>query len=271
MKFGICNEIFRDWEIDAVLAYAARLGYDGVEVAPFTLARTVNEISAAQRQKIRDAAQRLDIGICGLHWLLARTEGLHLNSADGGVRERTARYLRDLVDCCADLGGKVLVLGSPKQREILPGVSAEEAWAWAAATLEDAVGRAEERGVALCVEPLSRTETNFINSAADAMRFTQQFNSPAAQIVLDVKAMCAESASIPEIIRRSSPRLAHFHANDPNLKGPGFGEVDFFPIAAALKAAAYAGYVSVEVFDFKEGPEAIATQSLQYLRKTFAD
>ena len=58
--------------------------------------------------------------------------------------------------------------------------------------------------------------------------------------------------------------------NDENLKGPGFGEVDFKPIATALKEVNYTGVVSVEVFKFEEGPEAIATQSLRYLQETFA-
>jgi sugar phosphate isomerase/epimerase len=271
MKFGICNEIFQGWEIEAAMKYAAGIGYDGIELAPFTLAPTVNEISPARRQDIRDTAARLGIEICGLHWLLAKTEGLHLNHPDSAVRDRTGKYFCDLVDCCADLGGKVLVLGSPLQRNALAGVTPEQAWEWATATLTDAVRRAEDRAVVLCFEPLAPTETNFINSAAQAIRFTQQFNSPAMQIILDVKAMCAESSSIPENIRQSWPHFAHFHANDSNLKGPGFGKVDYRPIAAALKEVGYNGYISVEVFQFEEGPEAIATRSLEYLRKVFSD
>ena len=270
MKFGVCNEIFQGWEIEAAMKYAAGIGYDGIELAPFTLARTITEISPAQRQRIHDSAARLGIEICGLHWLLARTEGLHLSHPDSAVRDRTGKYLCDLADCCADLGGKVLVLGSPQQRNVLTGVTPEQAWELATATVTDAVRRAEERGVVLCLEPLAPAETNFINSAAQAIRFAQQFNSPAMQIILDVKAMCAEPGPISKIIRQSWPRFAHFHANDSNLKGPGFGKVDYRPIAAALKELGYAGYVSVEVFQFEEGPEVIATRSLEYLRKAFA-
>jgi sugar phosphate isomerase/epimerase len=269
MKFGICNEIFQGWEIEAVLEYVAGLGYNGLELAPFTLGRTVTEISPARRRQIRDAAARHNLDICGLHWLLAKTEGMHLNHPDGKVRQQTAKYLCDLVDCCADLGGKVLVLGSPQQRNILSGVTPAQAWELATGTVTDAVRRAEERSVIICLEPLAVAETNFINSAAEAIRFARQFDSPAIQIILDVKAMCAETARIPEIIRLSWPYFAHFHANDSNLKGPGFGQVDFHPIASALKEVGYAGYVSVEVFRFEEGPETIAAQSLKYLREVF--
>jgi sugar phosphate isomerase/epimerase len=269
MRLAICNEIFQGWRPEAVVEYCAQLGYDGLEIAPFTLAKTVGEISPRQRRQLREAAARAGLGICGLHWLLARTEGLHLNHPEAAVRERTARYLCELVDCCADLGGNILVLGSPQQRNILPGVTAPQAWDLAAQTLAGVVPRAERQGVVICLEPLSPAETNFINTAAEAIRFARQFESAAMKIVLDVKAMCSEQEPIPRLIRQSWPHFAHFHANDKNLKGPGFGEVDFGPIAAALGQVGYEGWVSVEVFKFEEGPEAIARRSLEYLRRVF--
>jgi sugar phosphate isomerase/epimerase len=269
MKFAICNEIYQGWKVDETLAHAARLGYAGLEIAPFTLADTVADISAAERGRIRDLAARNGIAIVGLHWLLVKPEGLHLNHTDAGIRSRTARYFVELVDCCADLGGTIMVAGSPKQRNIADGVPREQAWEWTAATFRDAVKRAEDRGVPICFEPLSPAETNFINTAAEAVEFVKPFNSPAFKIILDVKAMSSESKPIPQIIRESRPHFAHFHANDRNLKGPGFGDVDFKPIAAALREAGYGGYVSVEVFKFEEGPEVIAGRSIEYLRRSF--
>lgn len=255
--------------MEAVFEYCAKLGYDALEIAPFTLAKLAGDVTPAERSKIREMAARYGLEICGLHWLLARTEGFHVNHSDSAVRQRTSAYLCDLVDCCADLSGKTLVLGSPQQRNILPGLTAQEAWNFAVETLAGAVRRAEQRAAIICFEPLSPSETNFITTAAEAIRFARQFNSPAMQIVLDVKAMCSEEQPIPRIICESAPRFAHFHANDKNLKGPGFGEVDFLPIAAALRETVYNGYVSVEVFKFDEGPEIIASRSLEYLRKTF--
>jgi sugar phosphate isomerase/epimerase len=99
----------------------------------------------------------------------------------------------------------------------------------------------------------------------------QQVPSPRFKIILDVKAMCSEAKPIPQIIRESWPHFAHFHANDRNLKGPGFGDVDYNPIAAALKEVGYAGFVSVEVFNFDEGAKEIAARSLDYLKRLFAD
>jgi sugar phosphate isomerase/epimerase len=161
-------------------------------------------------------------------------------------------------------------VGSPKQRNRLEGVTTAQATDWAARTFSDAVRKAEDRAVTFCLEPLSPAETNFINTAAEAIAFTRPFNSPAMKIILDVKAMCSEAKPIPQIIRESAPHIAYFHANDRNLKGPGFGDVDYRPIAAALREVGYNGDVSVEVFSFEEGPELIAQRSLEYLRGSFA-
>ena len=270
MRLGICSEIFKDWKLADAMSYARRVGYDVIEIAPFTIANYVTDISAAARQQIRDDAARAGIGISGIHWVLVQAEGMYVNHPEAAVRTRTARYFRDLVDFCADLGGKTIVVGSPKQRNVMEGVSAEQAWDWASATFCEAVSHAMERGVIICFEPLAPTETNFINTAADAIEFVQAHHSPNFKIILDVKAMCSEAKPIPQIIRESWPHFAYFHANDRNLKGPGFGDVDFHPIMKALSEVGYDGVVSVEVFKFEEGPEAIATRSLQYLKQVLA-
>jgi sugar phosphate isomerase/epimerase len=269
MKFAICNEIFQGWKIDDAISFAAKAGYNAVEIAPFTLARYVTDISAAERQRVRDTAQRAGIQVSGIHWVLVQAEGMYLTHPESGTRQKTARYFCDLVDFCADVGGKTIVVGSPKQRNLVDGVSYEQGWEWATAVFREAVMRAEQREVTICFEPLAPSETNFINTAAEAIRFIQQLRTPHFKIILDVKAMSSESKPIPQIIRESWPHFAYFHANDKNLKGPGFGEVDFRPIAAALKEVGYDGYVSVEVFNFDEGPEVIAAKSIEYLKQTF--
>ncbi len=269
MKFGICNEIFEGWDLDSTFSYAARIGYHFVEIAPFTIASLVTEISRAHRAVISESAARAGVGISGLHWVLAKTEGLHLTTDDAAVRARTVRYFIELVDCCADLGGSRIILGSPKQRDLQPGVTLEEGFERGFLTLRDAVKRAEDRGVVICFEPLGPAETNFVNTAAEALDFVARFASPAMSIILDVKAMSTEEKPVPQVIRESAGRFAYFHANDANRKGPGFGETDFRPIAEAVKESGYDGIVSVEVFDFTEGPEVIATKSLEHLRKVF--
>ena len=271
MRFAICNELFQGWDLPRVMRYCARLGYHAVEIAPFTLADSVEQITRDERQTIRQQAAAAGIEIAGLHWLLIKPEGLRLTTPDAEIRRRTAQYLVALAHFCADISGKVLVLGSPKQRSVLPNVSYEQAWDWALQTLTPAVKAAETRGVTWCIEPLSPAETNFLNRAEDAIRFAQALDSPAARIILDIKAMSSEGKPIPQIIRDSAGWFAHFHANDPNLKGPGMGEVDIAPVLQALKEVGYAGYVSVEVFDYTDGAETIATVSLRNLQRALSN
>ncbi|MGI8964705.1 MAG: sugar phosphate isomerase/epimerase family protein, partial [Limisphaerales bacterium] len=231
----------------------------------------VNDISAQQRKEIRELAAKIGIEISGIHWVLAQTKELHLTHPDAPVREKTAKYFCDLVDFCGDIGGKIIVAGSPKQRNVLENVSREDAWNFATEIFREPVMRAENREVKICLEPLAPSETNFINTAEEAIRFTQQLNTPHFKIILDVKAMGSEAKPVAQVIREPWPHFAYFHANDKNLKGPGFGEIDFKPIAAALKEVGYKSFVSVEVFKFDEGAEIIATQSLAYLKKSFGN
>ena len=110
MKFAICNEIFQGWKIEDILGHAAGLGYQGVEVAPFTLSNSVCDIAPPERQRIRDAAAKHGIQIAGIHWVLVKPEGLYMNHPDRAIRQRTSDYFVALVDFCADLGGRVMVV-----------------------------------------------------------------------------------------------------------------------------------------------------------------
>lgn len=271
MKFSVCNEIFRDWDLREVFRAARKMGYDAVEIAPFTLADSVEEISRPERAHIRAMAAEEGIALSAIHWVLVKPEGLYINHPDKAIRDKTSKYFIELVDFCADIGAKAIVVGSPHQRRVLENVSFEDARAWALETFRAAVNRAREREVSLCLEPLGAAETNFINTAREAIDFTRELDNPAFKIILDVKAMSAEGRPLPEIIHESKGHFAHFHANDRNLKGPGFGDVDFVPILRALKEVGYDGYVSVEVFQFEEGAEVIASRSLETLQKAWQE
>ncbi len=269
MEFAMCNDLCEGWDFADVCALAADAGYEALELAPFTVCDSVTEASPALRRGLRETAARHGLQIVGLHWLLAGPAGLSLSSPDPAVLERTAGYLRSEVDVCRDLGGRTMVLGSPKQRALGPGQTYEEVWTRCLSTFRSLAAYAEPRGVCLCLEPLARTETNFICTAAEARRLVEAVAHPAFQMVLDVKAMCADEEPIPDIIRKSAPHLRHFHANDASRRAPGFGDTDFVPIGASLREIGYSGCVSVEVFDFSAGPERIAREGLRYLKGAF--
>ena len=270
MKFAICNETYRGWEFERVCEDAAACGYDGVEIALVEIAADPRRIDGARARRLGAIARAADLEVVGLHWLLAAPGGLHLTTPDAAIRRRTVDYLVHLTRTCAEMGGSVLVLGSPKQREVVAGDHYEDAFARAVEGCREIAEVAADVGATLAIEPLAPAYTNFLTTAAAAARLITAVDHPACRLHLDVVAMNSEDDPIPDIITRHAGQLAHFHANDPNLGGPGSGAMDFAPIATALEAARYAGWVSVEVFDNSAGGPAIARQSLDYLHRTFA-
>ena len=267
MKFAICNELYVDWPFDEAFAHAAALGYSGVEIAPFTIDNNAFNISADRRRQIRETAHSNGLEVVGLHWLLAKSEGFHLTHPDATVRKRTGEYLCELARLCRDLGGKIMVFGSPPQRNLMDGVSEQQGFDYAVEVFKSAAPTLEKCDVTLALEPLGPEEGNFMLTAESAIAISKAVDSPNVKLHLDVKAMSTEAKPIPEIIRNSRDWLVHFHANDPNRRGPGMGDVDFTPILDVLKEVKYDGWVSVEVFDYEPGVDALAGESIRYLQK----
>jgi sugar phosphate isomerase/epimerase len=265
MKFAICNETFQDWPLDRALGFAAECGYTGVEIAPFTLASRATDISASRRAEIRQQAEAAGLDVVGLHWLLAKTESFHVTSPDAEVRRATTIYLGELARLCADLGGRIMVFGSPQQRSRLPGVSLNQATDHAAEVLCSVLPILESTGVTIALEPLTPQETDFLNTAEETVRLIERLGSPQIRLHLDCKAMASESVPMVELIRRHRGHLVHFHANDPNRQGPGFGDLDFLPIFETLAEVDYHDWVSVEVFDYTPGIERLARESIRYM------
>ena len=271
MKFAICQELFVDWEWERQCRFMSETGYTGIELAPFTLAPRITDVSAEQRRELRAVAESHGLTICGLHWLLAKTEGLHLTTADSAVRRATSRYLIDLGNACADLSGTVMVFGSPLQRNLMEGTTREQAMERAAEVFREAMPALAARGVKIVMEPLTPKETNFINTCAEAVELMGMVDHPNFVLHQDVKAMLSETTPIPELIARHADVTGHFHVNDDNLLGPGMGRTDYHPIFEALLRTGYTGWVSVEVFDYSPGAEHIARESLRYMRAVLRD
>lgn len=270
MRFAICNELFQDWPWDRALELTLESGYTGWEIAPFTMAPSADQISSIRRAEIAKQISSSGVEVVGLHWLLAKTEGYHLTTDDAAVRLRTADYLCQLSRLCRDLGGNLMVLGSPLQRNFPPEMTHAEAARNATHVLETLLPQLEADKVTLALEPLGPVEGNFWNHASQTVEVIQQINSPNIQLHLDVKAMSTEVKPIPQVIRENAKHMVHFHANDPNRLGPGMGDVDFVPIFKALSDVKYEGWVSVEVFDYSPGIETIAKQSMQNMLKAIA-
>ena len=142
-EIRICQELYENWDWKKQCEFSASLGYTGMELAPFTLAGRIGEVSQETRAEYRKIAEDHGLQIIGLHWLLAKTEGLHLTTSDAAVRKATSDYLIELGQACADFGGTLMVFGSPFQRNVEDGMTTEQAMANAAEIFKAACLRSQ--------------------------------------------------------------------------------------------------------------------------------
>jgi sugar phosphate isomerase/epimerase len=269
MRIALCNEVLQPWEFTRQCDHAARLGYDGLEVAPFTLDDAPHLLSADRRRALRRAAADAGVAITGLHWLLVTPKGLSITSADADVRRRTVEVMTALVGLCADLGGSVLVHGSPGQRQIEPGDDPAAARGRAIEALAAAARAAEAAGVVYCLEPLSADQTNFVNTVAEASALVDAIGSKALRTMLDTSsAGQAEQEPLPLVLDRglASGHIAHVQLNDRNRRGPGEGADRFAPIVDVLLRCRYGGVVAVEPFRYEPDGPACAARAIGYVR-----
>nr|WP_306264057.1 sugar phosphate isomerase/epimerase family protein [Pararhizobium sp. IMCC3301] len=262
MKIALCNEVIRDWEIGRQAAFAAALGYDGLEIAPFTLnkngPRALNE---AALLRIRKTVEAEGIEVSGLHWLLVAPDGLSITDAAADIKQRTRDTIEALVTMCATLGGAYLIHGSPAQR-VLPDDDEAAARARALDHFRLAADAASKAGVNYLLEPLSSAQTAYVNTLDEAAAIVGAVGNAHFSAMIDCcSAAQAETAPIPELLSRHLPTglIRHVHFNDPNLRGPGQGKLDFLPIVQRLTELEYDGWIGVEPFDYvPDGPAAAA-------------
>jgi len=273
MKFALCNEVLQPLPFERQCAVAAALGYDALEVAPFTLTDDPMGISDRQAETYARIAQDAGVAISGLHWLLVAPAGLSIVSADAAVRARTVVVMERLVELCRLMGGRYLVHGSPKQRSVPPGHSHAQALARARECFARVAPRARDCGVTYCVEPLAPRETDLVNTVAEAVALVRQIGSPALQTMIDCSAAgLAEAEPVAALMERWMPsgHIAHVQVNDPNRQGPGQGALAFAPIMAALlrmqAQGHYHGIVAVEPFDYRPDGVGSAARAVGYLQ-----
>ena len=269
MRIALCNEVIAPMPFPKQCEYAAKLGYDGLEVAPYTLSDEPHRIGAAQLAAARSAAEDCGIAVTGLHWLLIKPAGLSISTRDDAVRKRTIDVMHTLIDQCAELGGKYLVHGSPHQRRVDPGETRAAAMARAQESFAAVAEHAAKAGVIYCIEPLSSEQTPLINTLEEAAQMVAAIGNPSVRSMLDCSsAGRMENEPLQALVERWLPKgmIAHVQVNDRNRRGPGQGEQRFAPLLASLRRHRYDGDIAVEPFDYVPDGPAAAARAIGYVR-----
>ncbi len=264
----MCNEAFGETPFSEQCTTLRQAGYQGIELAPFTLALEPLQISAAQRAEYRRIMQAETLQFVGLHWLMVSGAGYHLTTPDPALRARSWQYIRELIDLSADLGEKtVLVFGSPKQRSSTGGLTAAAATRHFVDGFRDVAAQAGDRGVTLLVEALGKSQTDVVNTLSEAAAIVAEIGHPAVQTMFDVHNTESETDSHAKLIERYLPIIRHVHVQEMDGRYPGMGSYDFRSLLQKLTASNYQGWVSLEAFDFSPGASEIARRSLAYLKE----
>ncbi len=265
-RFATCNEVFQKQPMADVCSQLREAGYQGIEIAPFTLASDPAMLTPDERASVKKIISDAQLEFVGLHWLLAAPDGLQATSPDSSVRKRTWEYVGHFIDLCADLGeGGVVVFGSPKQRSSMGGLSSREATDAFIEGLAKAAPHAEARGVTLLLEPLSPDQTDVVTSLAEAVQIVQQIGSPGVQTMFDVHNAIRETTPHTDLIRQFFPYIKHVHVNELDGREPGMGDYDFGVLLECLTELNYDGWVSLEAFDFTRDPKEIVARSINHL------
>jgi D-psicose/D-tagatose/L-ribulose 3-epimerase len=273
MRFALCNEVLQPLPFPQQCKLAADLGYDGLEVAPFTLADDPTALTDAEIAGYRRTAEDHGLQIFGLHWLLVAPAGLSIVSPDAALRQRTKEVMVRLVEICAALGGSYLVHGSPKQRSVPAGSSHEEALERARECLSGAAAAAARCGVTYCLEPLARRETDLFNTVEECATLVEEVGAPALRTMVDCSAAGqTEKLPVHEVMAQWMPRgvIGHVQVNDPNRRGPGQGALDFGPVLRVLRdmetQGHFPGILGVEPFEYVPDGPGCAAHSIGFLR-----
>ena len=273
-RFAICNELFKERSFARTCGQLHDLGYTGLEIAPFTLRQNAAELTPGDRKNLGSAMREAGLHFVGLHWLLVGPAGLHATTADENTRTRTWNYIRSLIDLSADLAAEtadketVMVFGSPKQRSTVDGMPPDEAVSLFIQELAEVAPQAEERGVKILVEPLSPDQTDVVTTLSEAVSIVKKIGSPAVQTMFDVHNAVREREPHTRLIHTFAGYIRHVHVNEFDGREPGTGDYDFGGLLSTLSAIDYAGWVSLEAFDFSRDPVEVAGRSIRHLKSS---
>lgn len=267
MKRAVCNELFEGISFEESCRMLASYGFHGVEIAPFTLFDEDNRIGLHTVSRVRKTLKNTGLEYAGIHWLLAKPEGLHITTPDAAKRKRAREHIMHLLDVSGELGGGNLILGSPKQRGA-EGIDPKQAVDYLEEELDIIGNHAAMCGSKLLLEALPSAHTNVINTLEEVQELLSDLDNPGLSSMFDYHNCVDEKLEWAELIRRYAAIIEHVHLNTWEGEYPvpeQSGEyADSF---RALSEIDYEGWISLEVFSAHPQPQMLLAQTKKFLDK----
>ena len=282
MRFGVNTWVWTSplttAELEKLAPHVAEMGFDWIE-AP------LESIGDLDHKRGADIIRRHGLGVSACAAMGPDRDLIH---PDEAVRKNGMAYLRQAIEATHALGGTNLVgplyaaVGRTWQQT--PAARARDLDVLVK-NLGELARYAGDYGVILCVEPLNRFETSFINLAEQAIEVVDRVDHPNCQVMLDTFHMNIEEKSLGNAIRAAGKRLRHVHACENDRGAPGSGNVTWNEVAQALKDIKYDGPVVIESFTSKvksiaraaaiwrslaPTPDDLARDGLKFLKQLLA-
>jgi D-psicose/D-tagatose/L-ribulose 3-epimerase len=252
MKYGVNTMVWTtrvDESHAALFSRVRKWGFDGVEL--FLSPQEPADIPAIRKMLEKNHLE------CTTCCVLPRE--CHLVSSQPEVRATGAKFLKRCVDRTAELGARLICgpmyagLGVMTGRRRTP-----EEWIWAVEALQVVAQHALKCQVTLCLEPLNRFETYFLNTVEDAARLIHDIGEANVKILFDTFHANIEERHPAEALRSVAGELGHVHVSENDRGIPGTGHVDWRAVLKALKVIGYKGWMTIESFAQPESELAAA-------------
>ncbi len=280
MRFGINSFLFTSpftTESTALFRQFRRWGFDTVEIP-------IEDPSHIDPAQVRAAADKAGIAIGSVCACMGPGRDFRGTPEEQATAMTYCKALIDqavILGCPSLIGPVYSVVG--KADAVEPAQQKQE-WALVVKNLKELAAYARAKGVTICIEPLNRFETDFLNTCDQGLRLVRAVKSPAVKLHLDTFHMNIEEKDQAAAIRKAGRLLGHFHACGSDRGTPGGDHIAWPSIVKALKSIGYKGDVVIESFttDVKVIARAaaiwrrieprrndIAVKGLAFLRKAF--
>lgn len=271
MKLAVSNICWPADDFERFLEVLTAEGVEAVELAPSRLWSEPLDARAGDVQYVVRQLERHGLVCAGFHSLLFHRSDLCFFGEDGSL-DRAFDYIIGLGKLCSDMGGRTLVLGSPRNRNLAEGNEVMQRRNFVAGLqrLSRAWTGSE---LCLCLEYLTPDQTNFMVSAEEQTDIIRSANAPGVSYHLDTGVLIENEEEIDRVLAGMEALPEHCHVNDPGLRPPGSDSDVHQDIGRALRQAGYAGFVSIEMREPDElrKAEPCLREAIRFVRRYYSE